>query len=151
MISNRWQIRGGPPNDFPLQPRPASSRVPRSSRGIDALRLDDLMAANIETLCAHFFPEGRRVSGQWRVASIPRTGTKKNRPGSLAINLEGPYADSWYDWSDKSRGMFIGLLLKKRLVPNLQAALVAIERCLSEHQESSRPGESASAAHRERQ
>jgi hypothetical protein len=50
------------------------------------------------------------VNGQWHIASTPRIGRKKNRPGSLAINLEGPYAGCWRDWSDKTSGTFPSLL-----------------------------------------
>ena len=60
----------------------------RKGPAIDALRLEDLIYSNTETLCRHFFPSGERVNDQWRVASSPRVGRKKNRPGSLAIHLE---------------------------------------------------------------
>jgi hypothetical protein len=98
--------------------------------GIDALRLDELIAGNIETLCHHFFPEGRRVNDQWRVASTPRIGAKKNRPGSLAINLTGPFTGDWRDWSDKSHGTFVGLLNRRRNL-TFQEAVKAIDLCIS--------------------
>jgi hypothetical protein len=104
---------------------------------IDAIRLDDLIAANIESLCAHFFREGRRINGQWRVASTPRIGAKRNRPGSLAINLEGPYAGCWRDWADGTHGTFTSLLMKQHSYRSFPETARAIERCISEHKESS--------------
>ena len=68
-------------------------------------------------------------NGQWRVASSPRIGAKKNRPGSLAINLEGPYAGCWRDWSDNSHGAFVSLL-SRRLNLTFQDAARSIASCL---------------------
>jgi hypothetical protein len=80
---------------------------------IDALRLDDLIDSNIETLCRHLFPAGKRVNDQWRVASTPRIGRKKNRPGSLAIHLEGKFKGCWRDWSTGEHGTFIRLIMTR--------------------------------------
>jgi hypothetical protein len=63
--------------NFHFKPNPGPE-YREDNRAIDAIRLDDLVASNIETLCAHFFPEGRRVNGRWRVASTPRIGAKKS-------------------------------------------------------------------------
>jgi len=86
--------------------------VSRRKKGpaIDALRLDDLIYSNTETLCRHFFPTGKRVNGQWRVASTPRIGSKKNRPGALSIHLEGNFKGCWRDWSTGEHGTFIRLV-----------------------------------------
>jgi hypothetical protein len=77
------------------------------NRGFDAIRLDELVGSNIETLCHHFFPAGKRSGGQWRLASSPRIGRKKNRPGSLAIHMEGKFKGCWRDWSTGEHGTFI--------------------------------------------
>jgi hypothetical protein len=96
---------------------------------IDALRLEDLIYSNTEALCLHFFPSGKRVNGQWRVASTPRIGRKKNRPGSLAIHLEGNFRGCWRDWSTSEHGTFIRLVMTRHNLSFLAAAQ-AISACL---------------------
>jgi hypothetical protein len=101
----------------------------RDGPSIDALRLEDLISSNTETLCHHFFPSGRRVNGQWRVASTPRVGRKRNRPGSLAIHLSGKYAGCWRDWSDNTHGTFTSLIMATHQM-NFPDAAMAIASCL---------------------
>ena len=101
--------------------------VSRRRRGaaVDVLRLEDLIYSNTETLCRHFFPAGKRIKDQWRVASSPRVGRKKNRPGSLAIHLEGNFKGCWRDWSTGEHGTFINLVMTKYNL-NFQDAARAI-------------------------
>jgi hypothetical protein len=101
----------------------------QNGRSIDALRLEDLICSNIETLCRHFFPAGKRVNGQWRVASSPRIGRKRNRPGSLAIHLEGNFKGCWRDWSSRQHGSFIRLVMARHNLSFPDAAR-AIGSCL---------------------
>jgi hypothetical protein len=90
--------------------------------GIDAVRLEELVDSNIETLCGHFFPDGRRVNGQWRVASSPRIGPKRNRPGSLSINLGGEFVSCWRDWESGEHGTFIRLVMTRHNLTFQEAA-----------------------------
>jgi twinkle protein len=80
---------------------------------IDAHRLDEVVHSHAEMLCHHFFPEGRKVGKEWRIASSPRVGRKKHKPGSLAIQIAGPYAGSWRDWATDERGAFVRLVMTK--------------------------------------
>jgi hypothetical protein len=80
---------------------------------IDVQRLDEVVRSHAETLCRNFFPEGRKVGKEWRIASSPRVGRKKHKPGSLAIQLAGPYAGSWRDWATDERGAFVRLVMTK--------------------------------------
>ena len=106
-------------------------RVSRCKEGpaIDVLRLEDLIYSNTETLCRHFFPAGKRVRDQWRVASSPRVGRKKNRPGSLAIHLEGNFKGCWRDWSTGEHGAFVRLVMTRHNL-SFQDAARAIGACL---------------------
>ena len=101
----------------------------RKGPAIDALRLEDLIYSNTETLCRHFFPSGKRVNDQWRVASSPRVGRKKNRPGSLAIHLGGNFKGCWRDWSTGEHGTFIRLIMTRHNL-SFQDAAGAISACL---------------------
>jgi hypothetical protein len=80
---------------------------------IDVQRLDEVVRSHAETLCRHFFPEGRKAGKEWRIASSPRVGHKKHKPGSLAIQLAGPYAGSWRDWATDERGTFTRLVMTR--------------------------------------
>jgi hypothetical protein len=101
----------------------------RDNLAIDALRLENLIRSNTETLCRHFFPTGKRVNGQWRVASSPRVDRKKNKPGSLAIHLEGNFRGCWRDWSTGEHGTFIRLVMTRQNLGFPDAAR-AISACL---------------------
>jgi hypothetical protein len=101
----------------------------KDNSSIDVGRLEDLISLNIEFLCRYFLPEGRKVKDQWCVASSPRIGRKKNRPGSLSINLEGKYAGCWRDWADNTHGTFTSLLMARRGLSFPDAARV-IASCL---------------------
>jgi hypothetical protein len=101
----------------------------RDNLAIDALRLENLIRSNTETLCRHFFPTGKRVNGQWRVASSPRVDRKKNKPGSLAIHLEGNFRGCWRDWSTGEHGTFIRLVMSRQNLSFPDAAR-AISACL---------------------
>jgi hypothetical protein len=80
---------------------------------IDAQRLDEVIRSHTESLCRHFFPEGRKVGKEWRIASSPRVGRKKHKPGSLAIQLAGKYAGNWRDWATDECGTFTKLVMTK--------------------------------------
>jgi hypothetical protein len=112
--------------------RDHSVSLRKKGQAIDALRLDDLIYSNTETLCHHFFPVGKRVNDQWRVASTPRTGRKKNRPGSLAIHLEGKFKGCWRDWATGEHGIFIRLIMTRHNL-SFQDAAGAISACLESH------------------
>src|SRR6516165_3975597 len=76
----------------------APSAICQDSRTMLAHRSNRNTSRRSQELCRHFFREGKEVSGQWRVASSRRTGSKGNKPEAFAINLEGKYADWWRDW-----------------------------------------------------
>ena len=52
---------------------------------VNDTRLDAVVSENIEGLCHHFFPHGKLVSGEWKIADI--TAAEGN---SLGIQLTGP-------------------------------------------------------------
>jgi hypothetical protein len=89
---------------------------------IDAQRLDEVIRSHTESLCRHFFVEGRKVGHEWRIASSPRVGRKKRKPGSLSIRLSGPYAGSWVDWASDERGTFTRLVMTKENLSFVDAA-----------------------------
>jgi hypothetical protein len=98
-------------------------------RSIDGDRLEEVCRTQVETLCRHFLPEGRQVGAHWRVPTSPRIGAKKNKPGSLDIQLAGPYAGCWRDWETDEHGAFPRLIMSRDKL-TFPEAVDRISRCL---------------------
>jgi hypothetical protein len=96
----------------------------REAYVIDTERLNEVVKANICTLCGHFFSGGKRVSGEWKIADL--SGAPGN---SLGIQLTGPHAGLWHDRAAGRGGNFIDLLMANRNL-NFADAVAEIERCL---------------------
>jgi hypothetical protein len=81
---------------------------------------DTLQAAirnNIETLCRHYFPSGKRFGNQWVI------GNANGDPGqSLRIELEGEKAGLSYDFATGEGCDFLDLVKKKYNLRFAQAA-----------------------------
>jgi hypothetical protein len=91
---------------------------------IDTERLNKVIKANIDSLCRHFFFEGKRVSGEWKIGDLSGTGGN-----SLGIQLTGPNAGLWHDRAAGCGGNFVDLLMANRNL-NFPDAVAEIERCL---------------------
>lgn len=89
--------------------------------------LDDIVRDNIETLCRHFFPDGKKVGHEWRIGN---TSGEPGRRGSLRIELRGDKAGLWRDEATGQGGSFAGLVQENRGVAFPEAARV-IGQCLS--------------------
>ena len=108
-----------------------SSRSERSDRTrlIDGNRLEEVCQTRALELCQHFLPEGKKFGVHWRVPTSPRTGAKKNKPGSLDVQLAGPYAGCWRDWETGEHGTFTRLIMIRDKFTFPEAA-DRITRCL---------------------
>jgi hypothetical protein len=91
---------------------------------IDEERLRAVVASNIETLCRHFFPHGKKDGSDWKIADI--SGAKGD---SLGICLSSPKAGVWIDRATGEKGNFTQLLMRSRNIRFPQAA-GEIGRCL---------------------
>ena len=76
---------------------------------IDVNRLGRILVENIEPLCRHFFPQGRKVAQEWKIGNI--TG---ERGDSLGIQLSGLKAGQWHDRATSEGGTFPKLLMLNR-------------------------------------
>ena len=76
---------------------------------INTDELNSTVRERIERLCHHFFPQGRKVNNQWRVADIAGV-----RGDSLGIQLTGPKAGLWHDFATGQGGIFPDLLMANR-------------------------------------
>jgi hypothetical protein len=83
---------------------------------IDEDKLRDVVRSNIERLCAYFFPNGRRESGEWKIADI--SGAEGN---SLGICLSGDKAGLFHDRAAGAGGNFPQLLMNSRNLLFLEA------------------------------
>jgi AAA domain len=92
---------------------------------IDTQKLGEVVASNIERLCRHFFPNGRKESGEWKIADI--SGAEGN---SLGISLSADKAGLWIDRATDDKGDFPLLLMNSRNLLFLEA-VDEISRCLS--------------------
>jgi hypothetical protein len=72
---------------------------------IDTERLNYVVKINMEFFCQHFFPEGKRVGSEWKIADV--SGAAGN---SLGIQLTGQKAGLWHDRATAEGGSFIKLL-----------------------------------------
>jgi hypothetical protein len=71
--------------------------------------LRDLERDRTEDLCRHFFPNGKKVGNEWKIADT--TGASGN---SLGIQLTGPNAGLWHDRATGDGGDFVNLLCANR-------------------------------------
>jgi hypothetical protein len=86
--------------------------------------LRELERTRTDDLCRWFFPNGRKVGNEWRIADT--TGAPGN---SLGIQLTGPNAGLWHDRATGAGGDFIKLLCENRNLTFPQA-IGGIERAL---------------------
>jgi hypothetical protein len=86
--------------------------------------LRDLQRDWAEDLCRHFFPNGKKVGNEWKIADT--TGASGN---SLAIHLTGDKAGLWIDRATDEGGGFVKLLSANRNLTLIQA-VEEIERVL---------------------
>jgi len=91
---------------------------------VNDTRLDAVVSENIEGLCHHFFPHGKLVSGEWKIADI--TAAEGN---SLGIQLTGPRSGLWHDRATGQGGTFAQLLMVNRSL-SFRDAVNEIERAL---------------------
>jgi hypothetical protein len=73
---------------------------------INADLLDRILGEGIEQLCHHFFPQGRKVGQEWKIAN-----TSGQRGDSLGIQLTGTKAGQWLDRATGEGGTFARLLM----------------------------------------
>ncbi len=83
---------------------------------IDTQKLREVVASNIERLCQHFFPNGRKESGEWKIADT--SGAEGN---SLGISLSADKAGVWRDRATDESGNFVQLLERNRNLLFLEA------------------------------
>jgi AAA domain len=76
---------------------------------IDTLKLGDVVASNIEKLCQHFFPLGKKDGNEWKIANV--SGAKGD---SLCICLSPDKAGLWHDFATDDKGKFVDLLMCSR-------------------------------------
>jgi hypothetical protein len=76
---------------------------------IDADRLDRILCEGIDQLCRHFFPQGRKIGQEWKIAD-----TSGQRGDSLGIQLTGTKAGQWHDRATGEGGTFPRLLMVNR-------------------------------------
>ena len=69
-----------------------------------ATELSALLAAKAEQVCQHLLPQGRVSQGNWVIGSLQGDQGK-----SLHIQLTGPRAGIWLDFSTGEKGDMIGL------------------------------------------
>ena len=84
---------------------------------IDVKLLSRLVRENSESLCRHFFPRGKRLGQEWKLADI---GGGEGQ--SLGIQLRGEKAGLWHDRATGAGGDFPKLLMENRGVSYPEAA-----------------------------
>jgi hypothetical protein len=84
---------------------------------IDTHKLGEVVAFNIETLCQHFFPAGKKENSEWKLGDV--SGTEGN---SLGICLSADKAGVWRDRATGDKGNFVKLLERNRNLTFPQAA-----------------------------
>ena len=90
----------------------------KGGRGvINSSKLQDVVRTNIETLCEHFFPQGKKEGHKWKIAD-----TSGGEDKSLGIDLRLSKAGLWKDRATDEGGDFVGLLRKSRNLSFLAAA-----------------------------
>jgi hypothetical protein len=91
---------------------------------IDSPKLQEAVRGNIEKLCQHFFPNGRKENGEWKLGDV--SGAKGN---SLGISLSADKAGLWHDRATGDKGNFPQLLMQSRNA-SFPAAADEISQCL---------------------
>jgi hypothetical protein len=72
---------------------------------IDSPKLLEVVRGNIETLCCHFFPNGKKVNGEWKLGNV--SGAEGN---SLGVCLSADKAGLWHDRATGEKGNFVKLI-----------------------------------------
>ncbi|MDE0408415.1 MAG: DNA primase, partial [Alphaproteobacteria bacterium] len=68
--------------------------------------LNAMLAADMEAVCRHYLPNGRRMGNTWQVGS-----TAGEEGASLRIDLAGRWRGYWRDWANpKDRGSPLDLI-----------------------------------------
>ncbi len=89
--------------------------------------LSALLAADIEAVCRHYLPNGRRNGNFWQVGS-----TAGEEGASLRVNLAGRWRGYWRDWaSPKDRGSPLDLIRAVRSLATIGEAADEARRFLA--------------------
>lgn len=89
----------------------------KGGRGvINSSKLQDVVRTNIETLCEHFFPKGKKEGYEWKIAD-----TSGGEGNSLGIDLRLSKAGVWHDRATGEGGDFVELLRESRNLSFLEA------------------------------
>jgi AAA domain len=91
---------------------------------IDSPKLQEAVRENIETLCRSFFPNGKKVNGEWKLGDS--SGADGN---SLGVCLSDNKAGVWHDRATGEKGNFLKLLQSSKNLTFPDAAR-EISRCL---------------------
>jgi len=71
--------------------------------------ISEKLAENVESVCRHLFPKGKREGQEWRVGSLDGEAGK-----SLGIHLSGNKAGIWSDFATGESGDLLSLWMKSR-------------------------------------
>ena len=89
--------------------------------------LSAMLAANMETVCRHYLPNGRRNGNYWQVGS-----TAGEEGASLRIDLAGRWRGRWRDWANpKDRGSPLDLIRAVRNYATIGEAAAEARRYLA--------------------
>ncbi|MCY4501945.1 MAG: toprim domain-containing protein [Alphaproteobacteria bacterium] len=89
--------------------------------------LNALLAADIETVCRHYLPNGKRNGNYWQVGS-----TAGEEGASLRIDLAGRWRGYWRDWANpKDRGSPLDLIRAVRNHASIGEAAAEARRYLA--------------------
>lgn len=87
---------------------------------MNAAQLSQLMASDASTIAAYLLPDGKRVSGEWKVGSV---GGEAGQ--SLSIRLSGAKAGVWKDFASGEAGDLLDLWAATRNLSTSQAMIEA--------------------------
>ena len=89
--------------------------------------LNAMLAADIEIVCRHYLPNGRRNGNYWQVGS-----TAGEEGASLRVNLAGRWRGRWRDWANpKDRGSPLDLIRAVRNYATIGEAAAEARRYLA--------------------
>lgn len=89
--------------------------------------LSAMLAADIEAVCRHYLPNGRRNGNYWQVGS-----TAGEEGASLRVNLAGRWRGYWRDWANpKDRGRPLDLIRAVRSFTTIGEAANEARRFLA--------------------
>lgn len=89
--------------------------------------LSAMLAADIEAVCRHYLPNGKRNGNYWQVGS-----TAGEEGASLRVNLAGRWRGYWRDWANpKDRGRPLDLIRAVRNLATLGEAADEARRFLA--------------------